>query len=91
MEMSNVHTFAARDADTEQHDPTHESCGALKAIGDALAILDAIDHGGLFEALPEDASDRARFQTGISLLDILEQRLRQATGDPGQIDSDECR
>jgi hypothetical protein len=60
-------------------------------FGEALAIFDAIDQGGLLEAMPEDPADRARFQTAISLLEIAQQTLREAVGNPDHPISDECR
>ena len=55
-----------------------ESCAATRAIRDALAILDAISGAGCFEALPKSQTDRRRHTTGITLLELLETRLRQA-------------
>ncbi len=46
-------------------------------INDALAILDSIDEGELLSALPEHAEDRRRHQAAITLLTILEERLRR--------------
>lgn len=89
IETSNIFEIASRESDDREH--AHENCEVLRAISDALAILDAIGQGGLFEAMPEAEADRRRFQTGISLLDILEQRLRHAVGDPEHLNSDECR
>ena len=50
----------------------------LKAVCDALALLDAINQGDLLAALPASAIDRRRHQTGVSLLDLVETRLRAA-------------
>jgi hypothetical protein len=64
-------------------------CAAMSAIRDAIAILDAIGQGGLFEALPESENERRRHVTGTTLLELLETRLRQTVGDDsGSVD---CR
>ena len=51
---------------------------AKSAIHDALAILDAISQGSLFDAVPQTEGERQRLKTGIRLLELLEARLRQA-------------
>jgi hypothetical protein len=66
-----------------------EACTMMSAIRDALAILDAIEQGGLFEALPEFDNDRSRHRTGITLIALMEQRLRQAVGNPKRVISGE--
>jgi hypothetical protein len=88
-ETTNIFEISSRGA--EEILNRRERCGHLHAIKDALAILDAIGQGGLLEAMPEDEADRARFQTGIRLLDILEQRLRLALENPDALLSDEHR
>jgi len=42
----------------------------------AIAVLDAISLGELFGALPPDDDDRLRHGAGVSLLDMLGQRLK---------------
>jgi hypothetical protein len=64
-------------------------CAATSAIRDALAILDAIGQGGLFEGLPESENERRRHVTGTTLLELLETRLRQAAGT--HLGSPDCR
>jgi len=92
METSKIHAIATSHADGDEFArDADERCPTLRAISEALAILDAIDQGGLLEAMPEDPTDRARFQTAISLLDIAQQTLRQAVGNPDHLISDECR
>ena len=58
--------------------PSVKNAEALTAIREALAMLDAIDLGGLLEALPESEEDRHRHQTGRTLLAMVEERLRRA-------------
>jgi len=55
-----------------------ECCRSSDGIRDALAILDAIEQGGLLEALPELENDRRRHQTASTLLCILKQRLLES-------------
>jgi hypothetical protein len=66
-------------------------CTVTNAIRDALAILDAIGQGGLFEGMPISESERRRHKTGVALLDLLEDRLRQAVGGETHLDSVDCR
>jgi hypothetical protein len=92
IERSNVFEIPVRGSIEEQPQQGQpEGCGVLHAISDALAILDAIGQGGLLEALPECDEDHARFRTGLTLLDIMERRLREAVGNPDHLISDECR
>lgn len=42
----------------------------------ALAVLEAINQGELLSALPEEADDRERHQTGVTLLGVLEMQIR---------------
>ena len=89
IERSNVFEMPSRGTGNEE--APQEGCQVLRAISDALAILDAIGQGGLLEAFPECDEDHARFRTGIALLDIMERRLREAVGNPDHLISDECR
>jgi hypothetical protein len=91
METSKIHAVPSSHADGGTYERDSEGCATLGAIGDALAIFDAIDQGGLLEATPEDPADQARFQTAITLLDIMQRRLRQAVGNPDHLISGECR
>ena len=59
----------------------HRGERASEAIRDALAILDAIEQGGLLDALPELENDRRRHQTASTLLSLLKQRLLESIGD----------
>jgi hypothetical protein len=51
---------------------------SAKHFHEALAIIDAINAGELFAALPASENDRHRHQTAVSLLGLLEKTLRQA-------------
>ncbi|HWA89824.1 MAG TPA: hypothetical protein VG889_07305 [Rhizomicrobium sp.] len=55
---------------------------AMVALRETVAVLDAISYGELFAALPDNPSDRVRHQTGIVLLDMLRDRLKQSVRDP---------
>jgi len=91
MESSKLHAVPPSHADGDEFERESDGCPTLRAIGEALANFDAIDQGGLLEAMPEDPADRARFQTAISLLEIAQQTLREAVGNPDHPISDECR
>ena len=90
-ETSKIHIVSPSHADGDERESRSEGCPTLRAISHTLALFDAIDQGGLLEAMPELPADRARFQTAISLLDIMQQRLREAVGNPDHLISDECR
>lgn len=95
IERSNVFEIPVRgsneDPSPQEQQEQPEGCNVSRAIRDALAILDAIGQGGLLEAFPECDEDHARFRTGLTLLDIMERRLREAIGNPDHLDSEECR
>lgn len=79
-----------------QIDTAHEArnaanCGVMRAMRDALAILNAIEEGGLLDVLPEHENDRRRHQTGRTMLELLETRLRHAIAVPDGGVSGECR
>jgi hypothetical protein len=59
-------------------DPDAREEGAMNAIREALAMLDAISYGELFAAVPASSHDRGRHQSGIVLLEVLRQRLKDA-------------
>lgn len=65
-------------------------CMATSAIRDALAILDAIGQGGLFDGVPDSENERQRHLTGVTLLELLETRLRQAVGEEVHLGSVDC-
>jgi hypothetical protein len=90
-EISKLHAVPPSHADGDEFERESDGCPTLRAIGDTLAIFDAIDQGGLLGARPQAPADRARFQTAISLLDIMQRRLREAVGNPDHPISDECR
>ena len=91
METPKIHAIPSTPADGEEFARDDGGCATLRAISDTLAIFDAIDQGGLLEAMPAAPADRARFQTAISLLNIAQHSLRQAVGNPDHLISDECR
>jgi hypothetical protein len=64
-------------------------CAAMNAIREALAILDAIGQGGLFDAMPDSENERRRHATGVTMLELLEDRLRQASEAHGE--AGDCR
>jgi len=90
METPKIHVVSPSHADGDELECSGEGCPTLRAISNTLALFDAIDQGGLLEAMPESPAERARFQTAISLLDIMQRRLRQAVGNPDHLISDEC-
>jgi len=61
-----------------EHAMAFVECGAIERIREGIAILHAIDQGGLLEELPEDAGAQTRHEAAVTMLGILEERLRQA-------------
>jgi hypothetical protein len=75
MDFTRLTSIPLRDLDEDES----EEAATLR---EALAVLDAINYGELFAALPDNPSDRVRHQTGIVLLELLRDRLKRSSREP---------
>jgi hypothetical protein len=66
-------------------------CKVMAAVRDALSLLYAIDQGMLLAELPENTEAIARHETGLVLLNMVEEKLREAVGNSGDVISGSCR
>lgn len=70
MDFTRLTSIAMSDSEAD------DDKGETGALREALALLDAINFGELFAALPTNPGDRVRHQTGIELLEMLRARLK---------------
>lgn len=61
--------------------PTSLGDDAVGRLREAIAVLEAIDHGELLDNLPPGRDARAKHQCGVSLLAVLRRDLTALAGD----------
>ncbi len=74
MDFTRLTSIQLRDPDEDSEE--------LSVLREAVAVLDAINYGELFAALPDTPADRVRHQTGIVLLEMLRDRLKRTVREP---------